>query len=319
MYLFFYGPNHYAIDKKLSAVREKFLISDPSGINFCQIQGENLDWNKFSSESMAAPFLANKRLVIVKNFLIENKDSELKKKISETIDRLPETTVLIFVEQGTPDRRIGLFKKLNKPKTFQFFDFLDAPTFAIWVKDMVEKSGEKISHEACAKLSLYLENDQTRGEKEIEKLCLFAHSRKSREISPEDIELLVKANNSINIFDFIEAIAKKEKRKAFLALKKLKEADQNEIYIFSMIIYQFRTLLIIRDFLDRGMFPKEIAQKTRLHPFVISKSQNLLRDYSKEKLKNYIKALKLADCKIKSGKVEADLCLDLVVNNFVAG
>jgi len=318
VYLFFYGPNVYEMNKKLSALREKFLLSDPSGINLSQLSGENITLAGFFSEISSAPFLANKRLIIIRNLLIDNKDGELKKSIAENLSKIPDTAVVVFAESGSPDKRTSLFRALNKPKISQVFDLLSPLSFNTWIRNYFKKEGLSISAKACEKMSAYLENDQTRGENEIKKLLLYAKSQKGEQIEEEDIELLVKGGNSANIFEFIEAVAKKEKKKAFLALKTLKEAGQNEIYILSMIAYQFRTLLIISDFLSRNLRPKEIALQAKMHPFVINKSIDLLRGYSKDRLKKLYNDLKNADLSIKSGKLDPSLCLDLVVNNFVA-
>jgi DNA polymerase-3 subunit delta len=85
-----------------------------------------------------------------------------------------------------------------------------------------------------------------------------------------------------------------------------------------MVVYQFRTMLKIADLFDKKMSSSQIASKAKIHPFVVSKTLPLLRNFTLDKLKkNYQKIAKL-DYEMKSGKGDAESALPLLVFDFCA-
>ena len=318
MFLLFYGQNLYEIEKKLSALREKFFLTDQSGLNFSEIDGEKLTWNEFASVIFAIPFLGAKRLIIIKNFIIASKDADLKKKIAENLEKIPESSVVVFAEKGAPDQRTVLFKALNKPKISQKFELLSTNDFSRWLAFEAKESDIEIEPRALATLNMYLEGDQWRGENEIAKLSIYAKSQKREKILEADVELLVAPKQFANIFDFVEALAQKNIEKAISSLNILRDNGEAEHYIFSMIVYQFRVMLKIADLYNQKMTSSQIASKAKIHPFVVSKTMPLLKNFSIDVLKrNYLKIAKV-DFDMKSGKGEIESALPLLVFDFCA-
>lgn len=318
MFLLFHGQNLYEIEKKLSALREKFFLTDQSGLNFSEIDGEKLIWNEFASIVFAIPFLGAKRLIIIKDFIIANKDSDLKKKIAENLEKIPESSVVIFAEKGAPDQRTVLFKALNKPKISQKFELLSTNDFSRWLASEAKESDIEIEPKALATLNMYLEGDQWRGENEISKLSIYVKSQKRGKILEADVELLVAPKQFANIFDFVEALAQRNVEKAISSLNILRDNGEAEHYIFSMIVYQFRVMLKIADLFDQKMTSSQIASKAKIHPFVVSKTLPLLKNFTTDALKRNYQKIAKVDFEMKSGKGEIESALPLLVFDFCA-
>lgn len=316
MYYLFYGQNFYSIKKKLAVIKEKFLKSDPSALNVSLLSGTDLAAGVFWSAVLASPFLASKRLIIVKNLLLENKDDDFKKDLAKSLTKIPETSLVFFIEDGNPDKRGVLFKALNKPGVAQDFGIPTLSSIEKLIDEKTEENGIKISSEAKNKFILYIGSDLYRAENEITKLILYSKHEKIKTIEVSLVAELVWPENSAGIFDFIDAIGVKNQKKSVSLLYKLIEAGENELYILSMIVYQFRNMITISNYLDRRASASEIAKKGKIHPFVVQKTINILSKYSKEKLaKNYIK-LGEADFAIKTGQVDPKLSLLMLVSDF---
>ena len=128
MVQFIYGKNSFLISTKLREIEADFAKHDPSGINLSKIDGASLTFGQFEQAISATPFLADKRLVIIRNLQLDNKDSELKNKVAERIGKdqhrnssqkgtekkEKDSTDLVFVEMGQPDKRTKLYKDLLK-------------------------------------------------------------------------------------------------------------------------------------------------------------------------------------------------------------
>ena len=95
----------------------------------------------------------------------------------------------------------------------------------------------------------------------------------------------------------------KNKKQALDLFHKHLDNGDNSLYLFSMIAYQFRNLLII----------KENSKKSGLHPFVVQKSIYLCRQFTMDQLKKIYQKIFQIDLDIKTGKIEPELALDLLL------
>jgi len=145
---------------------------------------------------------------------------------------------------------------------------------------------------------------------EVNKLISF---KVDKIITEKDIDLLVKSKYDPNIFATIDALAAKNKNLAYKLMHEHLEQGENEIYILTMFIYQFRNLLQIKNLIDSGVPSDGLAKKTGLHPFVIKKSWSQMRNFSQDVLRKIYERLLNLDIAIKRGKIEPQTALDLIV------
>lgn len=147
-------------------------------------------------------------------------------------------------------------------------------------------------------LANYVGPDLWRLSNEIEKLANY-----KKTIERQDIEFLIKPNTENEIFKTIDAFASKNKKLALDLLHKHLDDGEAPLYLLTMIAYQFRNLLII----------KENPRGSGLHPFVVQKSEYLCRQFSFEQIKKiYLKIFQI-DLDIKVGKIEPETALDLLL------
>jgi len=154
-----------------------------------------------------------------------------------------------------------------------------------------------------------------RGEGEKENEVLFDHKLKPKDIgiSGKDIELLIKPKIETDIFQTIDAIAEKNKKRAFKFIKAHLEKGDSPFYLFSMINFQFRNLLIIKDLMEKNLSPYSL---NHLHPYVIKKSISLLEKFSFSELKKIYQKIFQLDLDVKTGKIEPEMALDLLITEL---
>jgi len=219
--------------------------------------------------------------------------------------------VLVFAEDGVPDRRTSLFKKLNKSKISQELRPLENEALRRWVIREVEKREGKIEDSATSKLIDYVGNDLWRMANEIAKLTTY-----NKQITTENIELLVQPQIHSNIFDLMDAIADRNLEQSMKELYQLFDDARAEQYILSMIVLEYRNLLITKD-LDKRTGSKlnkwTLAKKAAMHPFVAQKTLALASKYELEDLKKIYGVLLNFDHKIKTGKIEPKVALELLI------
>jgi len=307
MIYFLYGEDNFRSHKKLTEIKSKFADNSLGTTNISIFEAETTDFEKIDQAIQAMPFLSSKKLVIIKN-AISSKNSELQSKLSQYLDKVPRTTILIFFEKGIIDKRSGLFKKLIKIAKSKEFIKLEIPQVKNWIRKTVEGQGGKIDQEAVDKLIVACGQDLWRLDNEIEKLISY-----DKNIKPKNIDKLVHAQINPNIFDLVDAVGSKNLKKCTKTLKDLIDAGTNEIYIHSMIVYQLRNLITVKSLQNKGLSQLEIIKKTRLHPFVVRKTIIQVANFDLAALKKIYRRLLDADFSIKTGKTEPRLSLDLLL------
>ena len=315
MIIFLYGEDSYRSRQKLNQIKEKFKKSDPSNINLAILDGEKTSLEEIRKTIQAVPFLAKKRLVIIENLLTKNKNKTLLEELANYIKKrkISESTVLVFWEENKPDERTKLFKLLKKPGRAQEFKLLSGYSLSRWIKGEIEKRGGKIERKAIEKLAAYVGNDLWQMSNEIDKLISY---QALKPITSENVEVLVKAKLDTNIFNLIDAIGEKNRKGALKLLQDQIESGAHPLYLLTMIIYQFRNLLIIKDLIEQGLNQYQIQKETKIHPFVVQKTFSQARNFSLNELKKIYQKLLETDIALKTSKIEPNLALDLLITKL---
>jgi len=218
--------------------------------------------------------------------------------------------IMVFYQEADFNKNNALFNFLKKNAKTQEFDLLTGLKLKNWTKNIFEKHNSKIDEKALNLLLSYVGPDLWRMNNEALKLINY---RKGETILQEDVILQVKSSIETDIFKTIDAIAQKRKQLALSFLKEHIAKGDSALYLFSMINYQFRNLLTVKDFIEKCQPYNVIIKKSGLHPFVVKKTYSLSSQFSFEELKKiYLKIFQI-DFSIKTGKVDPETALDLLV------
>jgi DNA polymerase-3 subunit delta len=323
MLIFIYGPDNFRSREKLNEIIERFKKGDKSGLNLEIFDSEDFEFNAFKNALTTASFFGSKRLIIVKN-LLTNGPTRILEELNDYCSQLDrEDTVVVFWEEKDPDKRTKLFKFFKKTGECQEFKTLENYQITDWIEKELEKITAKtgsclISPEAKKKLAAFVGSDLWQMRNEINKLAFYKLGR----IESDDIDALVPSLITSNVFNIIDALGNKNQEDALKFLREQLERGENAIYLFTMIVYQFRNLIKVKSVEKsteanlpelRKVSFRNIPKETGLHPYVAQKTIAQTKKFSLTKLKeNYQKLLDF-DLAIKIGKIEPTMALDLLV------
>ena len=310
MLIFLYGEDDYRSRQKLNKLKEKFQAKDTSGMNLQELDGHRVELAELKNAIQAAPFMSDKRLVIVENILAK-KDKNLHESVADLLSSgLPESSVVVFWEASVPDKRKKLFKVLIKEGKAEEITLLTGQALNKWISGEVADRTGKINLEAVNKLAAYVGNDLWQMSQEIDKLIIY---KKGQEIVAEDVDVLVKAKLDTNIFNFVDALGQQDKDQALKLLHDQLASGEHALYLLTMITYQFRNLLIVKELLEKGRDQRSLSKEAKMHPFVAQKTAQQTRNYSLASLRMIYRKLLDLDQAIKTSRIEPRLGLDLLV------
>lgn len=311
MIIFLYGQDSYRSKEKLEEIVSHYKTVRKSGLNLISFDAKETDFFDMSVAIKISPMFAETKLIVLKNIFLNKTFQENFLNEIKILQALKD--VIVVYEAEAPDKRLKLFKTLLKECKCQEFDLLDSKNLKAWAQQKIEKSGGKINHDALETLLQYVGSDTWRIFNEILKLVSF---KQGLVIQKADVQLMVKPNIQTDIFKTIDALAGKNKKLALTFLHKHLDSDDNPLYLLSMIGYQFRNLLVVKELSEKGLMYASIVKKSGLHPFVVKKTYFQCRQFSFAQLKEIYCKIFTIDSNIKVGKIEAETALDLLVSKI---
>ncbi len=311
MLIFLYGEDTYRAKQKLNQIIEKYKKNHKSGLNLKYFDAKEVDFKEISDKLKVTSMFNEKKLVVLKGIFSSKKfKEEFLKQPKELVNT---EDIIVIYQRGKVDKRKKLFKFLEKKSKYQEFKMLKDKELKDWIEKEFSKHNSKITKKALTTLVNYVGNNIWHLVNEIEKLVSY----KNREtVKQKDVKLLVKSKVDTDIFKTIDAIAEKDKRKALNLVNKHFKKGDSPLYVLSMINYQFRNLLIIKDLIEKHIPYRDIFKKTNLHPFVVKKSYFQSKKFSLSKIKKVHQMLFKMDFEIKTGKIEPDLALELLITKI---
>ena len=164
MILFLYGADSYRSLEQLKKMIAKFQADrDPSRLNVVLPEIGEVSVADVLQELHASPFLAEKRMVVLKG-LLGSKDKALQAALLEKIqtNSIPASTILLLWEEGSDFKANNtvkeLFALLQKEKYAQCFDVLVGMKLQQFIEEQVKEQGGLIDREAVQ----YLDRKSTR-------------------------------------------------------------------------------------------------------------------------------------------------------------
>lgn len=326
MIFFLYGPDTFRSRRKLSEIRQKYINEiDKSAINIDVLNGEQLDANTFANAVLTPPFLAKKRLVIVENLLSKNKLAKTEQEIFEIITtKNLNDVIIVFLEEELKSKKPAkttaktkrsgqLLARLKKEKYAIEFSLLDQVSVSKFAAVEFSRKKTAIEPAALKLLTDLCGNDLWRLNSEIEKLTAYA---KTQTVTTAMINDLVLTKLDDDIFKLTDAIANRNKALALKLISDQLEGGTAPTELLSKVTWQFHNLLLVRGFIDDngGGYPEQrVAYQLGLHPFVLAKTAQQVKNFSLPQLKTKYQNLLAIDRKIKTSQADPEVLLDLLV------
>jgi DNA polymerase-3 subunit delta len=300
MIILLYGEDTYREKDKLKEIMEEHKEKHKSGLNLRYLEGKTTSFDDLRNEVLGISMFKEKKLVVV---LDPFSNSKLKEDLLEKGEAFVSSdNVMLLVEQSKILKKDKLLTFLEKNGKVQEFELLTGVKLKNWIKKEIEEKSGSINEGALDKLIEYIGPDLWRMENEIMKLVSY-----SKSISEKNIDLLVRPNHETNIFDTVDAIAIKDKRKAMNLIKSHIEKGESAIYILAMIASQIRNILSVK---SGG------AGQLGMHPFVFRKTTYQAKNFNLEELKNIYARITQLDSEIKVGKIDQSIALDVLISEI---
>jgi DNA polymerase-3 subunit delta len=311
----FHGDDDLSVDEAVAKLRKGMGDGPNADLNISEFDGALASVPEVINAVTSYPFLADKRLVIVRGMLTRKGagTKAMFDQLAAELPNLPEYARLVFVERESLADNHTVVKIAGSADNGYVKAFAVPGDTTAWIlKRARSEYDAEIDQRAAAALSAVTGTDLRRADNELTKLVSYVGGE--RTITEEDVAALTPYVAEANIFRMVDALAEGQGQVALELLHRLMaDRDQDPFSVFGMIIRQFRLLLLAKEHLATGGTPGTIASAVGVRPY---QAQNLARQsraFDVAALERVYRALHDYDLKMKTGQMRPHLALDLFV------
>ena len=160
----------------------------------------------------------------------------------------------------------------------------------------------------------YCGNDIEKIIQELEKLKCFKLNEKV--ITIDDINKVVIKNLDDNVFDFLNAVVEKNRKKAYEIYEELIYKGEEETKLIVMAADQIRLIYNCKVLVSEGKRQDEIASFLGVHPYKVKLAIEASYSYTKKELLTILNKLYEIDKNIKTGKDSIKIGFQLFILNL---
>lgn len=320
------GPDDFSLAQALEEIKREMGDQASLATSTTVLDGQPVTLEQLKQVCETVPFLAEKRLVIIRGLLGRFEPRvrpRRQKKTTATVEReaeyrafascitqAPESTVVVLIEDRITDAN-PLKGELSGKAKVRSFPLLKDVQLLKWVQGRVAEEGGSLSTQAAELLTRLVGSNLWVMASEINKLVLFTSGRR---IEEGDVEAVVSYDQQSDIFAMIDAIFGFKAKAAEKSLEQLLLRGTAPTYILFMLSRQIQRIIRARELINQRKPKVEIQNRLGLtSEFALRRTLEQAGGYSLPRLKVVYRQLLDTDLSIKTGRLDAELALNILV------
>lgn len=245
------------------------------------------------------PFLADKRLVIVREHPALMGRADADERLISYIPNVPESAVLVFLCQGKADARKKLYGAIKKVGGIVTFAALTDAELNAWIVKTFAGFGKSVTPQTASVLAFTVGSDTALLRREIEKLAALAGDRDT--VTEEDVHAVATRSVECTVFEMVDAVVAGQQGKAFGLLRDMLTTGSDRLGILAMLLRQFRLMQHIKIMQFEKLPAGEIKQRLGIAPFAAERCMRQASGYTGGQVKRAVQICLNAEYKVKSG------------------
>ncbi len=353
----FYGDEAYLV-RQYRGELIRAVCPEEGSMNLNIHREEHPDFDAIQDEVLSMPFFADYRMVVLDDTKLfrsrrkggnsaqeagegdgkdsqdlqdgagddagaEQDDGQLGAALAAFLEKIPETSVVLFTEQPdekkpggqkgktSVDKRGKLYKAVSKYGLAVEFTSPDAQMLRKWVLGKFGAEKIRITSQTLDTFLTMTGNDMSHISTETEKLISFAGTGGT--IRTEDVEALTSEILEGKIFRMLDLIAQHERKAALDLYNDLLELKEAPVKILVLLMRQFNRLLLVRSILDQGGSAGNVMEALGLQRWQADPLIRQARGFTLESLRAAVERCVDMQERAQSGRIDMRLGLELLI------
>ncbi len=256
-FFYFTGENAYALREEVRMWLEQFAHKHGSE-NLLSLDASNVRLRDLLDEISVAPFIAEKRLVVLRGTPAFS---------GEEVEKLKEALhpdCILVIADPAPDKRTIAFKAFKKHATLKEFPSLQDKALRLWMARIAAARGATFAPDATDRLLERIGIGQDELSHEIEKLALYASGLP---IQAAHVDLLCPPSREQEVWGLTQYLSEGRSRDALRYARMLLQGGEDPISLWNLLLWMLRTLVSVTAAVHAGVRqPAAIASQFKV-PF----------------------------------------------------
>lgn len=302
---FIYGDDEYAIQKQINTIVAKIDAS----YDEIKLDMDDNNIGDLIEELRTIPFLSEKKVIYVTNISSIDDKSDYYEDFLNAINTFNDTNLSIFLADSKLKSDSTIYKDLKKYAICYAFTNNGTSLDELLV-EILKDNDFQMANDAKEELLARVDNAKALIS-ELDKLLMYKYDDK--QITKNDVALLVSKNLDLNVFDLVTAVIEKNKKKAIEIYNDLQVANVSATYLLGLLLSKFQEIFDVKVLIQGGYSQDLIASIFKVksgRAYYMIKNANML---NMKLVKQKLEELTKLEYDIKSGRQEQTLGLELFI------
>jgi DNA polymerase-3 subunit delta len=183
---------------------------------------------------------------------------------------------------------------------------MDVPRLAKWLVDQAAAQGRTLESRDATYLIERVGANQQLLANEVEKLGLY-----DKVITKRTIDELTERAPQSTIFELLDAALAGKRKRALELYQEQRVMKVEPQQILALLGWQLHIMALVKTAGERD--PSQIASEAKINPFVVRKTQGIVRNMTLAELKALIHEVLTLDIRLKSESIDADEALQNLI------
>jgi len=309
-----YGEEPYLVRHYTGMFAEKLLEGADAMMNRDTFEGKETDIDSMIDAANTLPFLSDWRLVYVKDsHLLTTGRKDATEKLATYLPTLPDTTILVFVE-NTIDKRNRLYKKIVELGRVVECKIPGESELIRWIGNVFKKKGKEIPAEAVRQLIATVPCNMDTIYAEADKLAGFVGERTT--ITTNDIRDVCTQSLEARIFELVAAVCGGKTEKALVQYHNMLIMKEQPLMVLTMMARQFRMVLQCKVCAEKNMTPNAISDILGIQGFIVRECLKQSLNFTASRLLQALSDCQDTDTRIKSGLLDDKIGVELLIVRY---
>ena len=304
-----YGEEPYLVQQYKTRLKNALSVEGDT-MNTSVFSGKDIRPEALIDLAETLPFFAERRVILVENSGFFKKSTE---ELAAYMGELPETSYFIFAEEDV-DKRGKMYKQVKKHGSVVEFKRQTDAVLMQWILGSLKKENKKITRSVMELFLSKTGNDMELITQELEKLLCYTMEKDI--IEAEDVEAICANQISGKIFDMVEAIGRKESKRALDLYYDLLTLKEPPMRILFLLAKQFRQLLLVKEYAEEGIPQPVMASRLGVPSFVVKNIAVCAKSYRISELRQAVTDFVDAEEAVKTGRLQDVLSVELLIVKY---
>ena len=296
----FLGEEDFLKESELERLRSKFLDKATRELNYSVFHAKEKDFNIKDMLDMlnTAPFMSKKRFVVLKDAdSLADRDKE---SVLFYLRNQKESSIFIIDSRANKINEGFILEASKLAKTVNVRRLTDSEIMP-WLTKKARLANKKIDMTAASLIKENLPNDLNVLSSSMDNLILYTGKRPN--ITRQDVEKVISATPMNTSFDLLDAIEKRDSKKALNVFNSIQRYKKREIdLLLGLLSWQFRMLLRLKELL-RIKNRMDAQRELRLYGYKFDKIMRYAARFTKKEILRVLSEILKADNDIKTGEM----------------